>query len=85
MTSIATLVAEYNTIVTLADGERWERFLRDAGLDGAELARAQNSTATTRCSRSYARRRLVVSTFATTYRRSSTRARSTTPKTSRQP
>jgi hypothetical protein len=42
-TSIATLVAEYNTIVTLADGERWERVLRDAGLDGAEFARAQNS------------------------------------------
>jgi hypothetical protein len=42
-TSIATLVAEYNTIVTLADGERWESVLRDAGLDGVEFARAQNS------------------------------------------
>jgi conjugative relaxase-like TrwC/TraI family protein len=44
-TSIATLVAEYNTIVTLADEERWERVLRDAGLDGAELARAKDSDA----------------------------------------
>jgi conjugative relaxase-like TrwC/TraI family protein len=42
-TSIATLVAEYNTIVTLADGERWERVFRDAGLDGAEFARAKVS------------------------------------------
>jgi hypothetical protein len=42
-TSIATLVAEYNTIVTLADGERWERVLRNAGLDNAEFALAQNS------------------------------------------
>jgi len=44
-TSIATLVAEYNTIVALADGERWERVLRDAGLDGADLARTRNSDA----------------------------------------
>ena len=42
-TSIATLVAEYNTIVSLADGERWEKVLRDAGLDDAEFAQAQNS------------------------------------------
>ena len=45
VTSIASRVAEYDTIVTLADGERWERVLRDAGLDDAEFARAQNSDA----------------------------------------
>ncbi|MGC1239914.1 MAG: MobF family relaxase [Acidimicrobiales bacterium] len=44
-TSVAALVAEYNTIVTLADGERWESVFRDAGLDDAEIARAQNSDA----------------------------------------
>jgi hypothetical protein len=44
-TSIATLVAEYNTIVTLADRERWERVFRDAGLDDTEFARAKDSDA----------------------------------------
>jgi conjugative relaxase-like TrwC/TraI family protein len=44
-TSIATLVAQYNTIVTLADGERWERLIRDAGLDDTEFARAKVSDA----------------------------------------
>lgn len=43
--SIATLVAEYETIVTLADGDRWEELLRDAGLGSADLARAQTSDA----------------------------------------
>ena len=43
--SIATLVSEYETIVTLADGKRWEELLRDAGLGGADFARAQASDA----------------------------------------
>jgi hypothetical protein len=42
-TSIATLVAQYNAIVTLADGERWKSVLRDAGLDDFEIAQAENS------------------------------------------
>jgi hypothetical protein len=42
-TSIATLVAEYDTIVALADGKRWERALRDAGLSDTEFARAYSS------------------------------------------
>ncbi len=43
--SIATLVAEYETIVALADGERWKTLLLKSGLSGAELARATSSPA----------------------------------------
>jgi hypothetical protein len=45
--SIAALVAEYDTIVALADGGRWETVLSESGLSDAELARAQASPAYT--------------------------------------
>jgi conjugative relaxase-like TrwC/TraI family protein len=43
--SIAALVAEYDTIVTLADGGRWERVLSESGLNDIELAQAKASPA----------------------------------------
>ena len=44
-TSIATLVAEYDTIVTLADGERWETVLSESGLSDTELIQVTASPA----------------------------------------
>nr|MBW4078435.1 hypothetical protein [Acidobacteriota bacterium] len=43
--SIATLVAEYDTIVTLADGPRWDEILSRSGLSDAEFAQAKASLA----------------------------------------
>lgn len=43
--SIATLVAEYETIVALADAERWESVLRETGISDAEFTRAKASDA----------------------------------------
>ncbi|MFI5035580.1 MAG: MobF family relaxase [Acidimicrobiales bacterium] len=42
---IAALVAEYDTIVALADGPRWDEVLSQSGLSDAELARAKASPA----------------------------------------
>jgi conjugative relaxase-like TrwC/TraI family protein len=41
--SIAALVAEYDTIVALADGGRWEEVLSRSGLSDTELAQAMSS------------------------------------------
>ena len=43
--SIAALVAEYDTIVALADGGRWNEVLSQSGLSDTELARAKASPA----------------------------------------
>ncbi len=43
--SIAALVAEYDTIVTLADGGRWDEVLGQSGLSDAELVQAKASPA----------------------------------------
>jgi hypothetical protein len=43
--SIATLVAEYDTIVTLAEGGRWETVLSESGLSDTEVAQAKASPA----------------------------------------
>jgi hypothetical protein len=43
--SIATLVAEYDTIVALADGPRWNEVLGQSGLSDTELAQAKSSPA----------------------------------------
>ncbi|HUZ39962.1 MAG TPA: MobF family relaxase [Acidimicrobiales bacterium] len=43
--SIAALVAEYDTIVARADGERWETVLRESGLSDTELAQVKASPA----------------------------------------
>ena len=43
--SIAALVAEYDTIVALADGPRWNEVLSEAGLSDTELAQAKASPA----------------------------------------
>jgi conjugative relaxase-like TrwC/TraI family protein len=43
--SIAALVAEYDTIVTLADGPRWHEVLSQSGLSETELAQAKASPA----------------------------------------
>jgi conjugative relaxase-like TrwC/TraI family protein len=43
--SIAALVAEYDTIVALADGDRWDEVLSRSGLSDAEFARAKSSPA----------------------------------------
>ena len=43
--SIAVLVAEYDTIVALADGERWADVLSQSGLSATELVRAKASPA----------------------------------------
>lgn len=43
--SLASLVAEYETIAALADGQRWERVLVDAGLSHSDLDRARSSDA----------------------------------------
>jgi hypothetical protein len=45
--SIATLVAEYDTIVTMAEGGRWETVLSESGLSDTERAQAQASPAYT--------------------------------------
>jgi conjugative relaxase-like TrwC/TraI family protein len=45
--SIAALVAEYDTIVAVADGGRWERALRESGLSDTELVRVKTSPAYT--------------------------------------
>jgi len=45
--SIAALVAEYDTIVNRADGERWESVLSESGLSDAELVRTKSSPAYT--------------------------------------
>jgi len=45
--SIAILLAEYDTIVALADGGRWETVLSESGLNDTELAQAQASPAYT--------------------------------------
>ena len=44
-TSIAALVAEYETIVTMADGDRWDKVLRQSGLSEVELAQVKTSPA----------------------------------------
>jgi hypothetical protein len=41
--SIAALVAEYDTIVALADGSRWDEVLSESGLSDTELAQAKAS------------------------------------------
>ena len=43
--SIAALVAEYDTIVALADGPRWDEVLSRSGLSDTELAQAKASPA----------------------------------------
>ncbi len=43
--SIAALVAEYDTIVALADGPRWDEVLSKSGLSDVELAQAKASPA----------------------------------------
>jgi conjugative relaxase-like TrwC/TraI family protein len=43
--SIAALVAEYNTIVSMAEGPRWEEALSRSGLSDTELAQAKDSPA----------------------------------------
>jgi conjugative relaxase-like TrwC/TraI family protein len=43
--SIAALVAEYDTIVAVAEGGRWERALRESGLSDAELVQVKTSPA----------------------------------------
>jgi hypothetical protein len=43
--SIATLVAEYDTIVTLAEGGRWETVLSQSGLNDIELTHVKASPA----------------------------------------
>jgi conjugative relaxase-like TrwC/TraI family protein len=45
--SIAELVAEYDTIVALAEGPRWDEVLRESGLSDTELAQAKASPAYT--------------------------------------
>ena len=43
--SIAELVAEYDTIVSMAEGPRWNEVLRESGLSDTELAQAEASPA----------------------------------------
>ena len=43
--SIANLVAEYDTIVAMADSPRWDEVLSQSGLSGTELAQAKASPA----------------------------------------
>jgi hypothetical protein len=43
--SIAALVAEYDTIVALADGPRWDEVLSNSGLSDTEFAQAKASPA----------------------------------------
>jgi len=43
--SIAVLVAEYDTIVAMADGGRWDKVLSQSGLSTTELAHAKASPA----------------------------------------
>jgi len=43
--SIAALVAEYDTIVSMAEGPRWDEVLSQSGLSDAELAQAKSSPA----------------------------------------
>ena len=43
--SIAALVAEYDTIVAVAEGPRWAEILKDSGLSDSELAQVKNSPA----------------------------------------
>ena len=43
--SIAALVAEYDTIVAMADGPRWDEVLGQSGLSDTELAQAKASPA----------------------------------------
>src|ERR1019366_9864857 len=43
--SIAALVAEYDTIVALAEGPRWDEVLSQSGLSDTELAQATASPA----------------------------------------
>jgi hypothetical protein len=43
--SIAALVAEYDTIVNRAEGERWETVLSESGLSDTELVQVQTSPA----------------------------------------
>jgi conjugative relaxase-like TrwC/TraI family protein len=43
--SIAALVAEYDTIVSMAEGPRWDEVLSEAGLSDTELAQAKSSPA----------------------------------------
>jgi conjugative relaxase-like TrwC/TraI family protein len=43
--SIAALVAEYDTIVALAEGPRWDEVLSKSGLSDTELAQAKTSPA----------------------------------------
>jgi len=43
--SIAALVAEYDTIVAMADSPRWDEVLSQSGLSGTELAQAKASPA----------------------------------------
>lgn len=45
--SIAALVAEYDTIVSMAEGPRWDEVLSRAGLSNTELAQAKASPAYT--------------------------------------
>ncbi len=43
--SIAALVAEYDTIVAMADGPRWDQVLSESGLSEAEFTQAKASLA----------------------------------------
>jgi hypothetical protein len=43
--SIAALVAEYDTIVSMAEGPRWDEVLSESGLSDTELAQAKASPA----------------------------------------
>ena len=43
--SIATLVAEYDTIISMAEGTRWDEVLSQSGLSDTELSQAKASPA----------------------------------------
>jgi conjugative relaxase-like TrwC/TraI family protein len=44
-TSIAVLIAQYDTIVTVADSDRWNQVLRESGLSDVELKQVTTSSA----------------------------------------
>ena len=43
--SIAVLVAEYDTIVTMAEGDRWDEIFNQSGLSATDLAQTKDSPA----------------------------------------
>jgi len=55
--SIAALVAEYDTIVAMADGDRWETVLSESDSATANSSKLSPPPRTQRCSRSYETRK----------------------------